>query len=201
MARDDLGSVTCWIDHLKRGDRDAAGPLWGRYFGRMVRLARAKLRAARPGAVEDEEDAALSAFHSLCTGAADGRFPHLADRDDLWRLLIVITARKAFDQVERRGRQKRGGGRVVGEAALDDADGRGLDHVPGAAPGPELEAILAEEAARLMEALGDDTLRRVAAWKVEGRTNAEIRDALGCSLRTVSNKLELIRKVWTRESS
>jgi hypothetical protein len=32
---------------------------------------------------------------------------------------------------------------------------------------------------------------------MEGYTNEEIRVKLGCSLRTVANELELIRRTWT----
>ena len=68
---DDVGSVTCWIGGLKAGDEAAAQQLWERYFARMVGLAREKLRAGRRGDLgSDEEDAALSAFDSFCTGAA-----------------------------------------------------------------------------------------------------------------------------------
>jgi hypothetical protein len=78
--------------------------------------------------VEDEEDAALSAFNSFCQGVADGRFPLLADRDDRWRLLVVLTVRKAIDQAKRHGAQKRGGGKRVGQpsrpVANEDAQGR-----------------------------------------------------------------------------
>jgi ECF sigma factor len=63
-----------------------------------------------------DEDAALSAFDSFCASVAAGRFPQLADRDDLWRLLVVITRRKVLDQAQRRMRQKRGNGRVVSES-------------------------------------------------------------------------------------
>src|SRR4051794_29187265 len=98
MAGDDRGSVSRWLGDLKAGDEAAVQPLWERYFARLVTLARARLRAGRRGAA-DEEDAALSAFNSFCTGVARGRFPRLADRDDLWRLLVVITARKAGAQV------------------------------------------------------------------------------------------------------
>src|SRR5208282_4065785 len=110
----DGGSITGWLGNLKDGDQAAAQPLWERYFSRLVVVARGKLkRARRTTADEDEEDAALSAFNSFCAGAAQGRFPKLADRDELWRLLVVITARKAMAQAQRQGRKKRGGGRVV----------------------------------------------------------------------------------------
>ena len=71
MATEGEGSVTHWIGDLKGGDLAAAQPLWERYFARLVQLARAKLKATRHGSpVEDEEDAALSAFNSFCEGAA-----------------------------------------------------------------------------------------------------------------------------------
>ena len=40
------GSVTVWIGHLKAGDHAAAQRLWERYFRKLVRLARARLRDA-----------------------------------------------------------------------------------------------------------------------------------------------------------
>src|SRR4051794_17802216 len=107
------GSVTRWISDLKGGNQDAASRIWHRYFLSLVRMAEKRLnQVPRRGASEDGEDAALSVFHSLCAGAAGGRFDRLTDRDDLWRLLVVITARKALDQIQRERRRKRGGGRV-----------------------------------------------------------------------------------------
>src|SRR4051794_25398994 len=105
MSTEPQGSVSHWIGALKIGDAEAAQRLWERYFNELVRLARAKFGAIRCGEA-DEEDIALSAFHSLCQGAARGRFPRLDDRHDLWRLLVTITARKALDQLERQGRKK-----------------------------------------------------------------------------------------------
>jgi hypothetical protein len=86
------GSVTHWLGQLCAGDQAAAQPLWERYFQRLVDQARARLRAT-PRRVADEEDVALSVFDSFCRGAERGRFPQLSDRDDLWRLLVVITGR------------------------------------------------------------------------------------------------------------
>ncbi len=114
MPDDATGSVTHWIADLRAGDRDAAAPLWERYFDRLVRLAHAKLRARRAtGALADGEDAALNAFDNFCRGVAAGRFPSLADRNELWRLLVTITARKALNQLQHERRDKRGGGRLL----------------------------------------------------------------------------------------
>ncbi|WP_020465868.1 ECF-type sigma factor [Singulisphaera acidiphila] len=207
VSSEKQGSVTHWIGDLKAGDVAAAQPLWERYFARLVQLARAKLRATRrPPGIEDEEDAALSAFNSFCAGAAKGHFPLLSDRDDLWRLLVVITARKACAQVQRRTRQKRGGGRVLDEAALPGAGGlakdeaaAGFDFVAGPEPTPEFAAMFAEEYERLLNALDDDSLRQVALDRMEGYTNDEIAERLGCARRTVARRLDLIRKIWSEE--
>ncbi len=144
-----------------------------------------------------------AAFNSFCTGAARGKFPQLSDRDDLWRLLVVITARKAMAQANRNARQKRGGGRVISEAVLFGQEGdageeplAGLEQVAADGPTPEFAAMMAEECRILLDALDDDSLRQVALCRMEGYNNDEIADQLGCARRTVARRLELIRKTW-----
>jgi DNA-directed RNA polymerase specialized sigma24 family protein len=189
-------SVTRWLGRLQAGDRAAAQPLWERYFGRLVAVARARLQGA-PRGMADEEDVALSAFDSFCRGAGRGRFPQLADRDDLWKLLVVITARKACHLVRDEQRLKRGG--PAGEAPRPGDEAPDLEAVVGAEPSPEFAAQVAEETQRLLAALGDDDLRRVALAKMEGYTVEEIAARLGCAPRTVARKLALIRKEWEEE--
>src|SRR5580700_9424491 len=106
MSSDD-GSVSRWLAPLQEGDPAAAQQLWERYFQRLVELARKRLRDGPRR--EAAEDVALSAFDSFCRSAAKGRFPQLSDRDGLWRLLVVITARKAARHIRDTRRQKRGG--------------------------------------------------------------------------------------------
>src|SRR5262245_47242133 len=103
------GPVTHWIGRLKAGEHAAAQALWERYFQRLVGLAR-KILQGQPRRAADEEDVALSAFASFCRGAEGGRFPQLGDRDDLWQILVVLTARKAYRQMTYESAQKRGGG-------------------------------------------------------------------------------------------
>ena len=198
MSSDDEGSVTRWVGVLKAGDGAAAQQLWERYFARMVGLAREKLRACRrTDAVADEEDAALSAFDSFCAGAARGRYPDLGDRDDLWRLLAVITARKVFALARRGERLKRGGGLVRNAADLPGADeDDALARAVGSEPTPEAAAVMAEEYRRLLDALRDETLRKVAVWRMEGETEDAIAARLGCARRTVARQLALIRAIW-----
>src|SRR5262245_32659707 len=195
------GSVTRWVTALKGGDPSAAQPLWERYHRQLVSLARQKLQAARRRAA-DEEDVVQSAFHSFFRGVARGRFPQLDDRDNLWRLLVVITARKALDHLASEHSQRRGGGTLQGESRISPAAGRddaAIEQVVGDEPTPEFAAQVADEYERRLDLLGDDTLRRVARWKMEGLTNDEIAERLDCSRRTVARKLETIRIIWSRE--
>jgi DNA-directed RNA polymerase specialized sigma24 family protein len=196
-------SVTQWIQQAKQGDAEAAQRLWERYYGRLVRLALRKLNGLRRRAA-DEEDVALSAFHSFCRGAREGRFPRLADRDNLWALLVTITARKANELRQFETRKKRGGGKVRGESALggpppEERAAAGLDQFPNRAPSPAFAAQLAEECQRRLDALGDTVLQNVALWKMEGHTNAEIARRLGCVEGTVERKLRTIRSCWAQE--
>jgi DNA-directed RNA polymerase specialized sigma24 family protein len=195
--------VTVWLDGVKAGDERATRELWDRFFQRLVRLAADRLpRNARRDA--DEEDVALSAFHSFCDRAARDQFPQLADRDDLWRLLATLTVRKAVGVFRRRSRLKRGGGAVVGESALldgFDADHEGLARFPGRAPSPEVAVQFAEDYERLMGALGDATLRVIAQMRMEGHSAGEIAVRLEVSSRTVDRKLRLIRGIWEEHVS
>lgn len=192
------GSITLWLGRLKDGDEAAVRRIWQDYFQRLVALARTKLRGVRRRAA-DEEDVALSAFDSFCRAAEGGRFPHLGGRDDLWRLLVTITARKAHDLAQSEGRLKRGGGDVRGDSAFAADPGRGWAEVAGTEPSPAFAAQTAEEYRRLLGLLADDELRVIAVWKMEGLTNAEIADRLTCAVPTVERRLRLIRKTWAVE--
>lgn len=190
--------ITQLIRQLKNGDTAAAQALWKHYFHRLVTLARARLRGT-PCRVADQEDVALSAFDSFCRGLRQGRFQQLLDRDNLWELLIVITARKAINQIVRERRQKRGGGAVRGDSAFGppDASGEaGFAGLQGNDPSPALAAEIAEAYQRLLHRLGDDELRRIAVYKLEGWTNSDIAQQLGCAISTIERRLRLIRAIW-----
>lgn len=183
------GSVTRWLAPLKAGDAAAAQAIWERYFGRLVGLARQRLGAAPRGAA-DEEDAAAAAFESFCRAAGEGRFPQLADRDDLWHLLVSITARKAANLARHAAAAKRGGG-GGGEVPLADLIAR--------EPDPAFAAEAAEQCRHLLALLGDADLRAVAVWKMEGHTNEDIAAKLGRHVGSVERKLRVIRGLWERE--
>ena len=69
----------------------------------------------------------------------------------------------------------------------------------GPEPTPELAAQVAEECGRLLDRLGNETLKSIALWKMEGYTNEEIAAKLGCVRYTVDRKLASIRQIWNEE--
>ena len=187
------GSVTHWIHEIRDGDSVAAQKLWERYFLRLVNRARIELRATNRR-VSDEEDVAVSVFDKFFRASQDGRFPDLADRDSLWRLLVRMTAQKAVDHTRRQSRQRRGGGRLRGESRLAASDDvNALSLVIGNEPTPEFCLMVTEQFDALLDLLGDEELRELALGKMEGYTNQEMAARLNCSLRTVERRLRLIR--------
>ena len=190
-------NVEQWLLNLAEGDADAAERIWNDYFGKLVKLARRKLDGI-PSRDFDEEDVAISAMRSFYQGMAKRKFENLHSRDDLWKLLVTITARKATARRRIHFSKKRGGGRTRGEsifAGVEEEQG-GLANILGLEPTPEFAVSVAEDCQELLDQLQDETLRQIALWTLEGHQPKEIAEKLGCVRRTVERKLERIRKIW-----
>jgi DNA-directed RNA polymerase specialized sigma24 family protein len=196
------GSVTRLIIELRSDDQAvrevAARLVWGRYFKELLALARNHL-SARIRCREDEEDVLQSMYKSFCILQRRGDFD-LANRDELWNLLVRITLRKAGNPANRHLQGKRDVRREDAAAAADrsggDSPGTILDQIDSDGPTPAEAALLNEALERRFEMLKDLDLRQIALWKLEGYTNAEIAERLQCTLRTVERKLERIRAYW-----
>src|SRR5262249_30771533 len=142
---------------------------------------------------------ALSAFDSFCRHASGGKFPNLHDRDNLWRLLVTITARKVYQLRLSSNRQKRGGDkgldRPPGSSGHDSSAVYGIDQFIAYEPTPQFAAQAAEEYQRLLARLKDARLQALAQMKMEGYTNEEIAAKEGCAPRTIERRLRLIRSL------
>lgn len=197
MASSD--EITVWLNRLSDGEERAAEVIWNQYFEKLTRYARRKLEGMPRRAV-DEEDVALSAMNSFCRGMEAGRFEKVDDREDLWKLLVTITARKAICQQRRHHAAKRGGGQVRGESIFvrkGDVDlDLGIGDVLGGEPTPEFACAVAENCQSMLDSLGDETLRDIAQLTLEGYTTTEIAERLDCVKRTVERKLNRIREKW-----
>ena len=193
--------ITVWINQLKQGDPRSQQEIWAAYHKRLLLVISQKLRELKMREF-DQEDVALSAFNSFFRAVKEQRVPKLDDRFDLWKVLVIIAARKGYAQRKRINAEKRGGGHIRGEsvfAANEDFEGRGLEQILGSEPSPEFAAETAEAFERLMALLTDDTLRRIAQFKFEGYTNFEISKKIDCVERTIERKLERIRELWSEQ--
>lgn len=189
-------SVIQWCHRLESGDKDAAELLWKAFFNRMVELARKRMRGTSK-LIADEEDIALSAFKSFCKGLEKGRFASLTDRDSLWRLLVVITARKAIDHAKYNRRTKRNELRVV-QAQSTEVNDNLVNQFVCRQPTPEMEVEMKENIAAAIEGLQLPELKQIALLKLDGYTHQEIADKLDRGLSTIERKVRSIRDIWSQ---
>jgi DNA-directed RNA polymerase specialized sigma24 family protein len=138
-------------------------------------------------------------YKSFCIRQRRGDFD-LANRDELWNLLVRITIRKARNTANRHRQGKRDVRCEDAEAAVDrsgaDLPITILDQIDSDGPTPAEAALLNEALEHRFQMLKDPHLRQIALWKLEGYTNPEIAAQLDCTLRTVERKLERIRAYW-----
>lgn len=164
----------------------------------LAAVARKKFGAISRRAY-DEEDAAISAFRSFCRGVADERFPDLNSRDNFWRLLVTITARKVNARRRYEQRERRGGKDVAELPLYDITDARGnqlADIIECAGPTPEFAAEISEQCRQLMAVLDDDLMKQVVLLKFEGYNNSQIAEKLQCTRNRVARRLARVRGLW-----
>jgi DNA-directed RNA polymerase specialized sigma24 family protein len=189
------GSITRLVPQLRNRDELAIEEIWRRYVRRIQCAARPVIAGVSPGA-GDEEDVAQSAFYSFCEATAAGRLAEIANRDELWRLLLTFTRRKALNRVRHEFCKRRGGGATA--VNHPDAVSRTCDRAD-----PPIQLMELQEAFdHLLEKLtatGDPRLAVVARLRLEGRNNQEIADELDCKARTIQRKLRILEQLWTEE--
>lgn len=190
------GSVTNW---LRRHDDEAARLIWERYVRRLLTLARQDLQRTVQARI-DAEDMVQSAFRSYFRRRAAY---DLADRDELWSLLVTITLNKVRNANRHHLRQKRDARRTQPDGGVIGPEGTGcaFDRVSDEAPTPEEAVALAEELEQRLhdlEATGDPDLLRIAGLKLDGYSNREIAESLGLVERSIERKLGRIRRRWSK---
>ena len=147
----------------------------------------------------DEEDIALSAINSFFTGIKAGRFT-IEERGDLWRILATIAARKVIRQNRRFFAAKRGSGKVRGESVFEDQDTQmktGLDQFVDPNKMPELQEQIVASCEELLDILKNEQLRSTALMRMNGYSNQEISDALGCSVARTKQRITKIKTLWS----
>ena len=181
-------SVTSWIAAVRTGDAGAAEQLWARYFRQLMAQARMRMSNVSKGAY-DEEDAALSTFHVLCRKLNEGQYASIADRQELWQLMLRVLIRKICRRVKYQTAAKR-------LPAKGSSSPITFENIPAAT-----SQEISQDCYELISSLNDPNLERVALLKFEGFTNDEIAQKLQRTRRTVQRMLNLIRDLWEEELS
>ncbi len=187
------GSVTLLLGQLKDGPPEVLAEIWRRFFPRMAGLARRTLDGL-PKCRSDADDVAQSAFISFWQAVEGRNELEFAGRDDLWRLLGVMTVRKARRKVRHESAQKRGGARTRTESQIGSADdeaGFRLDQALADVSPPEFDLCCEE----LLLSL-DESQRTGAVLRLQGYSNTEIAERLDCSPRTVQRALAEVQESW-----
>lgn len=192
-SSDPDGSITVLLGQLKNCPPHVLEEIWRRFFPRMTGLARRTL-VSLPKCHSDAVDVAQSAFISFWHAVEARGDIELADRDELWRLLGVVTVRKARRKVRSELAQKRGGGITRSESELgctgDAAEFR-LDRVLADVTPPEFD-LCCEESLLALE----ERQRAIAMLRLHGYSSSEIAELLECSPRSVQRAIVEIRELW-----
>lgn len=195
-------SWLAWLKQVVRGPSEPDSEFAQKVFVVLQRIAARRLGDMRLRSA-DEEDLAQSAMASFCGRVADGQFAQIASREEFWKLLATIVHRKTSALLRRHGAKKRGGLAVRGDSYFLNAPGESqagtFEQVAANTPDPSEEAAIFEQFQYLFQLLEDDTLKQVASLKLEGLTDQQVADRLGCVTRTVERKLARIRTLWSKE--
>ena len=173
-----------------RGCEDAAaGIVFNRYASRLIALARSRLQLAVQQKV-DPEDVMQSVFRSFFRRSEAGEFD-VANWDNLWTILSLITVRKCANQGKFFTRERRDVRREASPAAGAEASRISWDHL-SREPTPDEALVLTETVEQLMEEL-DDRDRHLVTLALQGFSVREISEQVGFAERTVRRVLQHVR--------
>jgi DNA-directed RNA polymerase specialized sigma24 family protein len=189
------GSITRWLTEVSaRRETDRSELLWRRFGIRLVRLARHHLRGIQDRAY-DEEDLALSTMNEFYRRASLGSYDKLENRDDLWRLLMKISLNKSRNRLRALRRIKRAA-KTPSQEIYPVKNAKEIDWTNT----PEWLAIVAEQSEYLLRVLDDHDpsgmLQQITLMKLDGASNSQIANDLGCTRRAVAARLIWIQGIW-----
>lgn len=194
------GSVSHWLANPS-SNLCQEGPdlLWKRFGLRLVKTARKQLKNIQDRTY-DAEDLAQSAFRELHRGIHLGNFAALANRKQLWKLLVTISLNKSRN-VRRDSSRKKRKGSTLSPAAMHLHLGRLLDDPKQS---PEWVAMVADQCEFLLSRLDlsdpSGNLRRIALMRLDGASKNQIAIALGFTRRTVVARIDWIQSIWQQYS-
>jgi RNA polymerase sigma-70 factor (ECF subfamily) len=173
-----------FIQRIRAGDAQAAAQLLQQYEPAIRLEVRIRLRDPRLRAVFDSMDICQSVLGSFFVRAAAGQYD-LKQPDQLLKLLVSMVRHKVASHARHHRRQKRDQQRVI---PLDTVQWQ------PAAPGPTPSDMVAgEELLQKFRQLLTEEERRLAEFRAQDRTWAEIAAQLGGTPQ--ARRMQLTRAV------
>lgn len=175
------------ISLVRSGDQDAAEAVFDRYAQQLARLAERHL-SRRVTQRVDGDDVAQSVFRTFFRRTERGDF-RIHSSDQLWKLLVTITIRKAQMQGRRHGAGMR-------DATLEANDSVALLAAIDREPGPDEARIFDDEIERVLRTVPEhqrDLYRQVLELKLAGHSNREVARQLKLLARNVDRMIERLQ--------
>jgi len=181
------GRPSEWLNDLRQGDSDSARLIFEHFSQRLCRLAQRHL-STRVRQRVDGEDVVQSVFRTFFQRDAEGQF-QVDHSDELWRLLVTITVRKARGIWRKNNSARRSVGR---EVRIDDSDPSQLaafSHEPSV-----VEAlVLADEVETLLNGLNESSARALEL-RLGGYSPTEGAELMGISRQAFYRLLDPIKE-------
>jgi RNA polymerase sigma-70 factor (ECF subfamily) len=177
------------VPGLRAGTNSAAQELFDRYCERLMRLAKRRIGLRMLPRV-DPEDVIQSAFRTFFVHVRNDEFK-FDGADDMFKLLVRLTVRKALRQIAYHRAAKRNPEK---EAQSADPDHDLMLELVASGPTPDVEVALISEFEEFVGKL-PPVDRKVLEMKLAGYSAAEIAEAIGSYERKVRRILERIHAV------
>ncbi len=189
------GRPSEWLNDLRKGDADSARRIFEHFSQRLCRLAQRHL-SSRVRQRVDEEDVVQSVFRTFFHRDSQGQF-RVDHSDELWRLLVTITVRKARGIWRKNISASRDVGREVHINDTDPSQSAAFSHEPTVVEAlvlaDEIEALLAGMPASTAEAL---------ELRMGGCSPTEAAETMGISRQAFYRLLEpLKQRLLLRDSA
>lgn len=184
--------IPALLNAARQGEGSAAAEIHREYVDKLVGLASRRINQRFRSKIAPEE-VVQSVFASFFRRNQCGEF-ECDTWNELWSLLVRITIHKCINKAKSFATCKRDVSREMTTNLLEKRDCSsffGMDQEPSA----QDVAIFNESIDELFDRLSDQ-MQKIVCLRLEGSSNFEISELLGCSERTVYRSLNRIREIF-----
>jgi RNA polymerase sigma-70 factor, ECF subfamily len=182
------------ILRLRNGDNDAAREIFDRYAARLLLLSRRRI-GQRMNSRVDPEDVVQSVFRTFFARMKNDQF-EVEKKDDLFKLLVRITAHKTLRQIAHHRAAKRDPGQ---ETRQSDDNYEMLLQAMDAEPTAETVVTFMDNLEHFLSQLTTQD-RQIVEMRLQGHSTEEIAKQLGTYDRKIRRVLERIRGMAETEN-